>query len=276
MDAEQKNLQELGSEPQHKDTARRKHRYSTLILLIAGVGLTAGVYAFKHAHLAKMIDKNDEITARVSDLEGKIKRQNDINDGVVAADDKYKDPKGKLGLLDGAITFTMPKGWSRATAEHCTGGFRDSKVLCYDIATIAPDNPPAALTGDDGVSHWSAKAAVYKYEGADGSAQNWHETKYDATPLVSYGIPAIRNINTDDINGDSSLSFEIVDDPAYVRVRHIVVHGRYAVLMEAQLQDGGIYGSYPGVKPYDFRDTYGPILRQFFESVKFQESQTNE
>lgn len=264
---------EPANPPKSSDTIKKQDlsKLGILIAVLLSFGIVASAYAVGHARITNVTRQNNALKAQASSLSKQIKQQDDINKGIVSASDEYKDPDGGLGLLDGAITFTLPKDWSRVPATDCSGGSRDSEVLCYDVAAIAPKS-----LINDGKSNWSAGVAVFEYKSTDGSAQNWYETKYDGTPLANYNIPIILNLKTDPINGDSAVSFQAEGGVykgtlAYTNAFYVLVHGKYAVLVHARLQDGGVYGSYPGAKPYDYRTTYEPILRQFIESIKFKE-----
>lgn len=263
--SEPAHASESGEKPKKRDLGRLE----ILITAILGLGIVAGAYMVGNARLTNAVRQNDALKTQASSLQKQVKQQDDINKGIASVSDGYKDPDGGLGMVDGAITFTMPKDWSRVSASDCSGGSRDSAVLCYDVAAIAPKS----LIDAEGNSSWSAEVAVFEYKSSEGNAQNWYETRYDGTPLVNYDVPSILNLKTDPINGDSTISFQAEGEVykgtlAYTNAFYALVHGKYAVLVHARLQDGGVYG---GVKLYDYRSTYEPILRQFIQSVRFKE-----
>jgi len=253
--------------PQKRDQSK----LGILVAILFSFGVIGSAYITGPVKIASGTRQNNELKAKVLSLNEQIKQQNNLNQGITLANNEYKDSAGKLGLVDGAITFELPKDWARVPTTSCSGGSRDSEVLCYDVAAIAPKS-----LINEGQSNWSAEVAVFEYKSTEGSAQNWYEARYDGMPLASYNVPSALNLKTDVINGDSSVSFQLVGEiykgvTAYTNAFYVVVHGKYAVLVHARLQDGGVYGSYPGAKPYDYRTIYEPILRHFIESIKFKE-----
>ena len=222
------------------------------------------VLSFMLLKLHELSLSNDEIRANIAILEPKLKEQINTNLRIVGEDKVYEDPAGKLGLLDGKITFTLPEGWARTTASNCSGGSRDSDVLCYDIVAITPEGSSAPQL--------TAEIAVFEHKEDDGNAQSWYETRYDGTPLVNYSTPSVSHLETRTLRGDSTMSFQMVRgneaDPADINTYSVIIHGKYAVVLRARIQYDG---AYPGTEPYDHRDTYLPILQQIFESIQFEE-----
>jgi Flp pilus assembly protein TadG len=247
----------------------KHHTFSLVIVLLiiaVGTGVAAGVYYLEQAKAKTITDQNSTLGAQALTLNKEIKQQNDINNGIVPASQIYKDPAGGIGLVNGAITLTLPKGWVRVPQNNCTGGTIDSTAVCQDITAVAPSN----LVNSDGTAKWSVNIGVFSYNSSDGSAQNWYETKYDGSPLVSYGTPQAINISTTPISGYSALSFQFVspplDNPDYTNAHYAVVNGKYAVEVDAQVQAGAIYGT----SAFDYRATYLPQITQMMQTIRFQ------
>jgi hypothetical protein len=232
------------------------------------VALIVGTYYLEKSRSDKLSVQNSVLAAQITELTGEIKQQTDINNGTVAAGKVYKDPAGGIGLVNGAITLTLPKGWVRIPQADCTGGTIDSTAVCQDIAAVAPSH----LVRADGSASWSVRTSVFSYSSNDGSAKNWYEGIYDHNPLASYGSPEAVNISTDPINGYSALSFQFVspplDNPDYTAAHFALVHGKYAVEVDAWIQAGKEFG---GGTAFDYRTSYLPEIIKMMQSIKFQD-----
>src|SRR5689334_6313945 len=132
--------------------------YVVIAAILALLFICCG-YIFGHASATKLTKQQAQLSAQVASLQKKTKQQEDINNGVVPAGVTYKDPQGGLGLLEGRITFTMPKGWERLPLSRCSSYSIDSTVLCYDTAAIAPKTQ----SSDAKDPYWQANVSVFEY-----------------------------------------------------------------------------------------------------------------
>jgi hypothetical protein len=240
-----------------------------ILILVIGIALVFGTYHKENGDATKITDQNNSLSSRIVSLNSKIKQQQNINNGVVSAGSIYKDPTGKIGLLNGVISMALPNGWKRLPASSCTGGSIDSNVTCEDVANVAPSD----LIKSDGTASWSANIGVFDYSSSDGSAKSWYESKYFGSTLASFGTPEAVNISETPINGYSALSFQWaaippVDNPDYTNAVYVVVHGSYGVVVSAQVQASTVYGA---ANAFDYRTTYQPLISQMVQSIKFQD-----
>ena len=238
------------------------------ILLIFGALTIFYIYHTEQSKANKISQANQQLTSQTLKLNDEIKKQQDINSGAVAASAVYKDPQGKIGLVNGSITMNLPNGWVRTPASDCTGGTIDSTAVCQDIATVTPSK----FVKSDGTNSWGATVSVFSYNNSDGSARHWYESIYNGSPLSSYGTPQAINISEAPINGYSALIFQWagippINNPDYTNAEYTVVHGKYAVVLTAQVQASTVYGD----QAFDYRSTYMPLLNQMIKSIKFQD-----
>jgi hypothetical protein len=226
---------------------------------MVSAGTVAVLYIMEHGKVTAAINDNSALQLQATALQSQIKQQDDINKGIAKPANAYKDPAGGLGMVDGAVTFTLPKDWARAAASSCQPGANiTSQVLCYDVAKIKPAS-----------ADWSANVAVYEYSSAVGTARQWVETKY-SEPLSNFVEPSVKDIVVDPIGGNSAISYNTVSgtasNPNYIYATYVVVHGKYAVVVTAQVQTKMV-----GQSAYDYRQTYQPALKQFIDSVRFKD-----
>lgn len=253
------------SRPQQQIQKNRKPYIFLVTGIILSIVATGVVFLLTNNQRKDSENKTAQLQAKATSLKKSIQAAQDKNKGAVAAsEDTFS--KDKIELVDKAISLNMPQGWARLPIDYCGGGSRDSEVLCRDIASIAP----TSFIDDKGTSRWVTTIAVYDYDTKDGSAKDWYEQKYDVSLLSGENIPAARNIKIESINSHSTLSYDSVEDGAYVRRYHVIVHDKYAVVINAQLQDGQKYGTYMGAKPYDYQKEYGSILQTLLNSVTFR------
>jgi len=251
------------------DPKRKKTIVWVIFIIILGAGLITYFYSVGHSKVAILKGKNNSLSVQAANLRQQIQKQDNVNDGTVPANSVYKDPAGGIGMVNGAVIFTLPKDWVRQPVTGCMGGSVGSDVTCYDIASIAPK----ALVDSKGAASWSASVAVYAYASSDGSARSWYEKKYDGTPIANYNTPVGISINEASIGDYSALSYERVygplDNPDQDQGFYVVVHGMYAVVVTATLKD---VQTYQGTQPvFDYRSTYGLDLTHFIQSVKFKD-----
>ena len=243
--------------PQPKD----KKLFGLVVILILLIGIIAafGIYRKLHEDARNLASQNNTLNSQIASLNGKIKKQQDINNGVVPAGSIYKAPAGKIGLLNGAITMTMPKGWTNITQGYCTGGTIDSNANCEDIAAIAPSTLIKYYSGVKSAT-WSVSIGVFDYSSSDVSAKDWFYTKYQGMPANST-ITGTTNIFTTPVNGYSTYA---IDYPGYssTQAYYVIAHGDYAVVVSAGVQDSG--------GGFDYRTTYQPLINQMVQSIKFQ------
>lgn len=239
-------------------------RLVVILILVIGIALSYGTYHKKSGDVSNITTQNSSLNSQIESLNNKTKQQQNINNGVVSAGSVYKDPSGEIGLLNGAITLTLPSGWVRVPSSSCTGGTIDSTIVCQDIATVAPKS----LIKSGGTVSWSVPIKVFDYSSSDGSAENWFNTKY--TGALNTGA---MNVSTAPINGYSAYSFEYQafdiygPAPEYTEASYAVAHGKYAIAIDAFVQSG----STPSAKgSYDYRNTYQPQIEQMLKSIKIQ------
>jgi hypothetical protein len=257
----------------NKPLAVRKPGHSKLsiviVLLILVSGILSGfsVYHKEHTDAAGVVLQNSRLNTQITTLTNEIRQQNNINSGAVSEGSGYKDPTGKVGLLNGAITMTLPKGWVRVPESGCTGGTIDSTIVCQDTAAVAPSN----LVSSDGTAKWSAAIGVFNYSSADGDSKNWYYTKYEGKPAGSDLTainPVTLTINSYNAYSEERQAFHVgYSDPEYVFADYAVVHGQYGVVVNTQVEAGTIDG--PGA--FDYRATYQPLINQMVQSIKFQD-----
>jgi len=237
-------------------------------ILIIGLMVAGAIYQAEHARAGHIARQNDLLSSQIATLNNQIKQQNNINNGIVPAGAVYKDPAGKIGLVNGSITMTLPKDWVRLPQGYCSIGSIDSTAVCEDTAAVAPRD----LVKSDGTATWSAEIGVFDYSGADGTAKSWYENKYSGDTLASFGTPKAINISEAPVNGYSALSFQWVslplDNPDYTNAEFAVAHDKYGVTVTAQVQVGT---SYNPANAFDYRTTYLPLLNQMVQSIKFQD-----
>jgi hypothetical protein len=239
------------------------------LIILAGVAAAFVIYFHDGAKIKSLDSENNALNTQTASLKIQVQQQNNINNGVVAPGSIYKDPAGGIGLVNGAVTFTLPSNWKRVPHESCAGGTIDSTAVCQDVASIAPGN----MVESDGTSKWSATIGVYDYASTDGSARNWFESVYYHSPLADLGNPEAANISQSPVNGYSALSFDYVatnpapTPPDYTDAFFTVVHGSYAVVVSAQVQASTAYGN---ANAFDYTSTYLPELTKMVQSIKFQ------
>lgn len=235
-------------------------KYVLPVIFVLCLAAGGALFWHEHAHVSALERTQRQINAQTSSLKTAITKQDNINNGIVANVATYQDPAGKLGMMNGAVLLTLPLGWTRAAADSCDGGATiDSQVLCYDVASVSSAD-----------KKFTATVAVYDHSNTGEAAQQWDENEYDE-PLSEYVIPSVADISTQPVNGNSAISYELIDDegtpqPSYVNATYITAHGKYAVVITAQLESNGDYGTVT----YDYRQTYGPLLQQFAQSVEFK------
>ena len=237
-----------------------------VIVVVLGLTLVGSTYEARHRHVVSLTHTNAQLASQAASLKANLQKQTDINNGTVSvASTPVK--AGVVSMVNGAITFTLPQGWTQTPASGCAGGATiDNQVLCYDVANITtPDKA------------FSAGVAVYQYKTSDGTARQWVENGYFG-PLNTFDIPFATVLSDAPINGDSAFSYTLTESatgsqstPDYVDATYVVVHGTYAVVVEAQVEQNGYYGQAPGVQPYDYRQKYQPLMQQFIQSVKFKD-----
>jgi len=250
-----------------------KRSRATIIYLLVSVvvagGLAYGGYSLENGKKDQLAQQLRSIDTRLTDLQTKTKQQDNINKGIVPSNNTYQDPKGKLGLLDGKILFTLPENWVRLPSQSCSLHNIDATVLCYDTAEIAPKNQAA----DSKDPYWNANISVFQYKNTDGTARGWFENEYSTGPLEDASGYSSTKIDESNINGNSALivkNGEQNEGDSYNF--YTIAHGSYAVIVSAQLKYGAVYGTYPGAPPYDYTSTYGPVLDQFIKSINFKDT----
>ncbi len=259
--------QDTDSKPTHLPKPKDQNflRLVVILILVIGIALSYGTYHKKSGDVSNITTQNSSLNSQITSLNNKIKQQQDTNNGVVPAGSVYKDPSGEIGLLNGAITLTLPSGWVRVPSSSCTGGTIDSTIVCQDIAAVAPKS----LVKSDGTVSWSVPIKVFDYSSSDGSAENWFNTKY--TGALNTG--AI-NVFTAPINGYSAYSFDYQAfdiyglAPEYTEASYAVAHGKYAIAIDAIVKSG----STPSAQgSYDYRNTYQLQIEQMLKSIKIQD-----
>ena len=232
-------------------------RFPLQVFEVAVIALVViAVNGVVYLQARQVTSSNLRLQAQVTSLQAAVAHRSNVN---TAAPTRYKDPAGSLGLMQGAITLTLPTGWQRQPAGDCGAGANiDSKVLCYDIAGVT-----------DAKKLFKVTLSVYAYSSSDGPAKAWVSNQYDRG-LASYLTPTLSNATESIVNGNSAYSYEVVatdhPQPDYVNATYVVVHGKYAVVAVATVEDGGVYG---GVRPYDYRQTYQPLLTSMMQTVRF-------
>ncbi len=250
-----------------------KHHHSILtasLILVIAAGAAYGVYASEQSKAAKITSQNSSLNNQIAALNREIKQQNNINDDVVAKSKVYQDPSGGIGLVNGAVTFTLPSGWKRVPASFCGGYSIGSKAVCQDVAAVAP----STLIASDGPSTWSATIEVYNYTSSNGSAASWYENVDGGDPLTDNGAPEAINVSQLPINGYSALSTLIASPetpptpPDYTNAIFVVVRGSYAVVVSAVVQTNT---GYEANVAFDYRTTYLPVLAKMVQTIRFQD-----
>ncbi len=245
-----------------------KHRHTILIalfVLVIAAGSAFGVYESEQSKASKVVSLNSSLNTQAISLNKEIKQQTDTNNGVGAPGSVYKDPAGGIGLVNGAITLTLPSGWVRVPADLCTGGTIDSTIVCQDIAAVAPKS----LVKPDGTASWSVPIKVFGYTSSNGSAENWLYSDYEG----GYSTGAI-DVSSSPINGYNAYSYEYQafdiygPAPEYTQAYYAVVHGKYGLVIDTMIQSG----SSPSQQgSYDYRATYQPQIEQMLKTIKFQD-----
>ena len=261
--------QDAINKPSSLPNTQNRKLLDLVVVLILGfsIVLAFGVYHKEHTNTDNIVRQNNLLSSQASTLDSKIKQQDDINNGIVTVGSVYKDPTGKIGLLNGVITMTLPKNWVRLPASGCTGGTIDSAIVCQDTTAVAPSN----LVNSDGTAKWSVSIGAFDYSSTDGNAKNWYYTKYEGMSAGS-DLTAINPVSSS-INGYSAYSEERqafhvgYNDPEYVFADYAVVHGQYGVVVGAQVEAGAV----DGPSAFDYRTPYQPLINQMVQSIKFQD-----
>lgn len=257
----------INAQPIEKKGAEFVAWLAFALIILVGVSLAVWIYVHDSSKVRSLTSQNNVLNTQTASLKTQIQQQADINNGVVAPSSFYKDPAGKIGLLNGAITMTMPSGWVRLPQNYCGGGSVDSNVNCEDVAAVAPNN----IVKPNGTTNWSASIGVFDYNSSDGTARSWYEKKYFGDTLASYLSPVATNISEAPVSGYSSLVFQWVaqplNNPEYTNAVYVIVHGRYGVVVNAQVQTSTVYGT----NAFDYRATYQPLINQMVQSIKFQD-----
>ena len=227
----------------------------TLIVLMVSV---FGVYYSEHAKVASIAHQNNSLDTQIATLNEEIKQQNNINNGIVAVGSLYKDPAGKIGLLSGAITMTLPQGWSRVPQQDdCSGGTIDSEATCTYVTAVAP----TSLINVDGSSKWSVNVGVFDYSKSNGTAKDWFYTEYQGMAADST-IVGTTNIFTVPVNGYSTYAIDYPASASNIQAYYVIAHGSYVVVVSADIQDS--------LSAFDYLSTYQPSITQMVQSIKFQ------
>lgn len=250
---------------------RSRGVYISIVLafLVAGAAGCYGMYQHYDTQFSALRKSNAELAAQSQQLEQQAATQADLNEGKIA-DAKADDLKSAdISLLGGKVTAAMPAEWTKVPVSGCAGGSRDSAVVCQAVLALAPNDKVQT----DGTADWKAQLEIYDYAAEDGSARQWYEKQYvkDVLHTAAGSIPREINVDETTIGDNSALTFQSMagsqSKPSYVDGRYVVVHGKYAVVVRAELQMAST-GMNPG---YDYRTTYGPVLQELLKTVKFED-----
>ena len=171
-------------------------------IVVLGLALVAFVYETKYRQATSATHANRQLTSQIALLKANIQKQNDMNNGAAAVTGAAAKAS-VVSMVNGAVAFTLPQGWTQTPANGCAGGGNiDSQILCYDVANITASDKT-----------FSAGVAVYQYSVSDGTAKQWAESKYDSG-LDEYITPSVAVLSDASVNGDSAFSYTLTEPAA--------------------------------------------------------------
>jgi len=231
--------------------------FGTLFALVVLAGVSFAVYVWEHQ---KVVDLNASVQTMQVQATG-LQQQIVAAEAQKAGGASSKPLATPVGLVlnNGAVAFSLPAGWVKATAAGlnsiCTSS-ATAQAICKDVATIVP----SSLNTDS--SGFSLDIKVFQNTG-NTAAKDWFINDYGGgLPLASEGDQT----SAATINGYSAYYFLQNAMPTYQDVYYVIAaHGQSVVLYARVYQPArGNAGS-----GQDFRQ-YLPAIQAFANSIKFE------
>ncbi len=231
--------------------------FGTLLALVALAGASFAVYVWERQ---KVIELNASVRTLQLQAAG-LQQQIVAAEAQKAGGASSKPLATPVGLVlnNGAVAFSLPSGWVKATAAGlnsiCTSS-ATAQAICKDVATIVP----SPLNTDS--SSFSLDVKVFQNT-TNTFAKDWFINDYGGgLPLASEGDQTSATA----VNGYSAYYFLQNAMPTYQDVYYVIAaHGQSVVLYARVYRPAPGKGG-PG---QDFRQ-YLPAIQAFANSIRFE------